>query len=57
MSYLAKYLSPINIKLEDILLDPNNPRFAELGEDIIVVPYNRYNERTVQKKAYEKMRD
>jgi hypothetical protein len=57
MSNLTNFLTEINVKLEDVLLDPNNPRFAELGEEAIVVPYNRYKEEKIQKQAYDRMKD
>lgn len=36
MEALGKYLTPLDIALEDILLDPNNPRFT--GSDWVYVP-------------------
>jgi hypothetical protein len=56
MEYLSKYLSKIEIKLENVLLDPNNPRFAELGDPTDVIPEYRFAEAKIQKDAYDKMR-
>lgn len=56
MENLAKYLSQIEVNLDQLLLDPNNPRFAELGEEFNVVPENRYDEDKIQRQAYEKMK-
>lgn len=56
MSSLSESLAPIDIKLDDILLDPNNPRFAELGEEVDIVPENRYGEMKIQKITYERMK-
>jgi len=54
---ISDLLRPEKIQLEDILLDPNNPRFAALGEDINIIPENRYHEMNVQKVAYERMKN
>jgi hypothetical protein len=56
MENLAKYLSKLTVNLDDILLDPNNPRFAELGEAIDVIPESRFAEPKVQKDAFDKMK-
>jgi len=56
MENLSKYLSKIQIKLDDILLDPNNPRFAELGDSIDLIPESRFAEPKIQKDAFDKMR-
>lgn len=53
---LPDLLTPIDISLDDVLLDPNNPRFAELGEEIDVVPENRFAEEKVQKNAFDRMK-
>ena len=42
MIELASVLTPKQITLEDLLLDPNNPRFSELGEEINPIPELRY---------------
>ena len=56
MEDLSQFLTPVTIALDDLLLDPNNPRFAELGEDIDQVPEGRFAEAKVQKAAFEKMK-
>ena len=38
MENLTEFLTPIRVELDGLLLDPNNPRFAELGEVIDQVP-------------------
>ena len=53
---LPNFLSPISINLVDILLDPNNPRFAELGEPFEPDPEARFAEERVQREAFEKMK-
>lgn len=50
-------LTPLRVPLADILLDPNNPRFAELGQADELVPENRFAEMKVQQSAYDRMRD
>lgn len=57
MEQLSQFLSPLDVRLEDLLLDPNNPRFAELGEEPSAVPESRYAETKVQQTAYEKMKN
>lgn len=56
MDSLANALSPITLDLDDLLLDPNNPRFSELGEGYNEVPETRFADEKVQKNAFEKMR-
>jgi hypothetical protein len=56
MENLSKFLTRINVNLDDILLDPNNPRFAELGDSIDVIPEARFAEPKIQKDAFEKMK-
>lgn len=53
---LSKMLSELTVRIEDLLLDPNNPRFSELGEGLVVVPEARYAEDRVQQTAYERMK-
>ena len=56
MDSLANTLKPIALGLDDLLLDPNNPRFSELGEGYDEVQESRYADERVQKNAFEKMR-
>ncbi len=56
MENLSKYLEPINVNLKDVLLDPNNPRFAELGDNIDSVLETRFAETKIQKDAFDKMK-
>lgn len=53
---LPNLLAPITVKLGDLLLDPNNPRFSELGESLSPVAENRYADDKVQSNTFEKMR-
>lgn len=53
---LAEILSPQQLQLNDLLLDPNNPRFSELGEELTQIPEARFAEARVQEKAKERMR-
>ncbi|MEI6065073.1 MAG: hypothetical protein WCQ26_10815, partial [Pseudanabaena sp. ELA748] len=57
MIELASVLTPKQITLEDLLLDPNNPRFSELGEEINPIPELRFNEEKVQNNTFTKMKD
>lgn len=56
MPALSELLKPTVLKLDQLLLDPNNPRFAELGAAEDAKPEARFAEPNVQKKAYELMR-
>jgi hypothetical protein len=56
MPNLAPLLSQIDVKLDQLLLDPNNPRFAELGQELDSVPEERFAEAKVQQVTYEKMK-
>ena len=57
MLELASLLSPITLDLDDLLLDPNNPRFSELGDEINVIPELRFDEEKVKKTTFDKMKD
>jgi hypothetical protein len=52
----ARLLSPISVHLDQLLLDPNNPRFSELGAGFAEVGESRFADPEVQEAAYEKMR-
>ncbi len=56
MPVIGNALKPITVKLSDVLLDPNNPRFADLGEDPNPVAEGRYADKRVQEIAFNKMR-
>jgi len=56
MENLSKYLTRLQVKLENILLDPNNPRFAELGDAIDPIPETRFMEPKIQRDAFDKMK-
>jgi hypothetical protein len=53
---LANFLSPLSVSINDLLLDPNNPRFAELGDNK-PISERRFAEKSVQEKAFEKMKE
>jgi hypothetical protein len=57
MKNLAKLLRPINVDLSNLLLDPNNPRFSELGEELNPIPEGRFADEKVQANTLEKMKD
>jgi len=48
-------LQKIHLKVEDILLDPNNPRFADISDDSLNVPVSRFADSEVQEEAFKKM--
>lgn len=54
---LSALLRPVAINLSDLLLDPNNPRFSELGEELNPVAESRFADEKVQAHAFDKMRN
>lgn len=56
MDNLPNLLSPIKVDLCDLLLDANNPRFSELGDELNAIPEMRFADAKVQASAFEKMR-
>lgn len=56
MDNLSVLLRPQSIHLDDLLLDPNNPRFSELGEELNTVAESRFADPKVQSNTFEKMR-
>jgi hypothetical protein len=57
MNNLPDLLIPISLKLTDLLLDPNNPRFSELGEELNAVPEARFADERVQANTFDKMKN
>lgn len=45
----------VTAKIENLFLDPNNPRFADISDDALNIPENRFVEDSVQKNTYQKM--
>ena len=56
MTTLSNFLSPIDVSLDQLLLDPNNPRFSELGEALNSIPEARFAEDKIQLNTKEKMK-
>lgn len=56
MASLSSSLTPIQLTLNQLLLDPNNPRFSELGEGLNPIQENRFAEEKVQAATRDKMR-
>ncbi len=56
MPTLFAVLRPAKVNLNDLILDPNNPRFASLGQKLDSVPEARFNEAKVQQQTYERMK-
>jgi hypothetical protein len=57
MDNLPSLLSPIKLQLGQLLLDPNNPRFSELGDVLNPIPEGRFADEKVQTNTLEKMKD
>lgn len=57
MKNLHTLLKPVVVQLHDLLLDPNNPRFSELGEELKAIPEGRFADDKVQASTFEKMKD
>ena len=43
------------IDIENLLLDPNNPRFADISDESLNIPEAKFSDDKVQKNAYDKM--
>lgn len=43
--------------MEHLLLDPNNPRFSELGDELLSIAETRFADDKVQQNTFDKMRD
>jgi hypothetical protein len=56
MPSIPELLTEIEMELQQILLDPNNPRFSELGQHLDAVPEHRFAEPRVQTQAYDRMK-
>ena len=48
-------LTKTSVALTDLLIDPNNPRFADISEESLNIPRHRFFDPEVQKNAYNKM--
>jgi predicted transcriptional regulator len=48
-------LEKVKVEIDNILLDPNNPRFADISDDALNIDKSRYSEPAIQEAAYEKM--
>jgi len=57
MESLQKFLTVKNVTIDQILLDPNNPRFSELGEKFDLIPESRFSETRIQDSAFDKMKN
>lgn len=53
---INKHLSPIEVNLDQLLLDPNNPRFADFEDNTRPVPDKRVGEDRIQHNAFERMK-
>ncbi len=54
---LPSLLAPIKLKLSELLLDPNNPRFSELGEELNPISEGRFADDKVQANTFRTMKD
>jgi len=48
-------LQKITVAIENLLLDPNNPRFADVSDDALNIDKIRFIEEAIQETAYAKM--
>lgn len=55
MSEIVDSLTPIDVSLNDILLDPNNPRFLDVASNKLNVNEERYAEERIQDKTLSDM--
>ncbi len=56
ISDLSRFLSSIEVDLDQIMLDPNNPRFSDFENGDKEVPESRIIEDRVQRDTFEKMK-
>jgi hypothetical protein len=56
MTDLYNFLGSIQLNLDQIMLDPNNPRFADFENGENPVPESRITEDRVQRDAFERMK-
>ena len=54
---LPSLFAPIKLKLSELLLDPNNPRFSELGEELNPISEGRFADDKVQANTFRTMKD
>ena len=57
LTNLSSLLKPLDTTLDCLLLDPNNPRFSELGEELNPVQEGRFADDKVQASTFEKMKN
>ena len=55
MRNIIENLTPINVSLQDILLDPNNPRFLDVASNRLNVSEERFAEERIQDKTLSDM--
>jgi len=48
-------LEKVKVEIGDLLLDPNNPRFADISDDTLSIDKSRFAELAIQDSAYAKM--
>ena len=48
-------LKKVTVGIDNLLLDPNNPRFADISDDALNIDKTRFSEPAIQAAAYEKM--
>jgi hypothetical protein len=48
-------LEKVKVEIDNLLLDPNNPRFADISDDVLNIDKSRFSESAIQAVAYEKM--
>jgi len=48
-------LEKVKVEIDNLLLDPNNPRFADISDDALNIDKSRFSEPAIQAAAYEKM--
>lgn len=48
-------LEKVTVEIDNLLLDPNNPRFADISDDALNIDKARFSEPAIQAAAYEKM--
>lgn len=57
MPALNTLMSPLVVRLDQLLLDPNNPRFSDFDDDSEPVAEARFSEAKVQSRTFERMKE
>lgn len=55
MEFSTSQFEVLDLSIDEILLDPNNPRFADISDDEFSINKDRYEDETIQQETLSKM--